>query len=199
MIAVALALTCVIPSTPPEACLAVAPAGFVLQEPTAAAKARAFGEEGSTWLTVGAGWAPDFSDENDFNLHVAWSKFLVRDVEFSLEGTAWYFDQWGDDALGAGAGMIFRWHFVNTGDWSVYADVGVGVLGSTDDVPDGGSSLNFHPRAGLGFTRRLDDSGTRLQVGLRWHHVSNARIFGDGDNPARDRVMLHGGLVFPLP
>lgn len=181
-----------------DASLVAAPAAFVFQQPDAGPP-RAYGDEGTTWLTVGAGWAPDFADENDFNLHVAWSKFLVKDVEFGLEGAAWYFDQSGDDALGLSACMIFRWHFVNTGVWTAYADVGVGAVASTDDVPDGGSSLNFHPRAGIGVTRKLDDSGTRLQVGVRWHHISNARIFGDGDNPARDRAMFHAALIFPLP
>lgn len=177
--------------------LEAAPAAFSF-EPPPEPQGGGYGAEGSTWLTVGAGWAPDFADENDFSLHLAWSQFLVKDVEFALEGAAWYFDQSEHDAFGGSASMIFRWHFVNTGDWTVFADVGVGMVASTDDVPDGGSSFNLLPRAGMGLTRRLGDDGTRLQLGLRWHHISNARIFGDGDNPARDRVMLYAGLVFPM-
>jgi hypothetical protein len=178
-------------SIQPEAVEAVAAA-------TPAPSAAAYGVEGSTWLTVGVGWAPDFDDENDVNLHAAWSKFLVQDIEFGLEGAAWYFDQEVDDELGGSLAMFFKWHFVNTGDWSVFADVGIGLLGSGGNVPDGGSSFNFLPRAGVGLTRRLGDGGTRVQLGVSWHHISNARIFGDRDNPARDRVMFHSGLVFPL-
>ncbi|MBM4108407.1 MAG: acyloxyacyl hydrolase [Phycisphaerae bacterium] len=183
---------------PSGAALLAAPAAFALEPPTPPARSQEFGAEGSTWLTVGAGWAPDFAAENDFNLHLAWSKFLVKDVEFALEGAGWYADQSEHDAFGGSASMIFRCHFVNTGDWTVYADLGIGAIASSDDVPEGGSSFNLHPRAGAGLTRRLDDAGTRLQVGVRWHHVSNARIFGDGDNPARDRAMFYADLVLPL-
>ena len=39
---------------------------------------------------------------------------------------------------------------------------------------------------------------TPLEAGLGWHHISNARINGDDENPSRDLPMLHVGLVFPL-
>jgi hypothetical protein len=69
---------------------------------------------------------------------------------------------------------------------------------STDDVPNDGTSFNFTPRLGVGFTRQLTDSGIRLEGGLRWAHISNARITGDADNPARDSAMLYVGLIFPF-
>ena len=76
------------------------------------------------------------------------------------------------------------------------------VLGSFlftgDDVPPDGTSINFTPRAGMGVTRALDDSGTRLMVGVRWAHISNARIEGDGENPSRDSVMGYVGVIWPF-
>lgn len=186
--------------------LSAAPAAFTIQpeaqpspeEVQASLPPRRYGAAGGDWLTVNAGWAPDLADENDVALSIAWSRFFVEDVEFGVEGAAWYFDQEIDDQVGASASMLLRWHFVNNDRWSLFLDAGIGLLGSGGNVPDDGSSFNFLPRAGVGLTRRISDDGTRLQLGVRWHHISNARIFGDGDNPARDRAMVYGGLVFPL-
>ena len=101
----------------------------------------------------------------------------------------------GDDAESLSLSTLLRWHFYNDGDWTLYLDTGVGVLASTDVVPMDGTGFNFLPRAGVGLTRRLTGA-TRLQVGLCWHHISNARIYGDLSNPSRDAPMLYAGVVF---
>ncbi|MBU6412877.1 MAG: acyloxyacyl hydrolase [Planctomycetes bacterium] len=157
-----------------------------------------FGTEGSEWITVGTGVSHDFQGSAGFDAHVSWSNFIVKDVEFSLELAAWYYAQKKQDALGLNPQMVFRWHFVNNEKWSVFAEAGIGVVASTDNVPDGGTAFNFTPRAGLGFTRLLNDEGLRLQVGLRWAHISNARIRGDNRNPSRDSAMLYAGLMWPF-
>jgi len=161
-------------------------------------KSTPFGAQGSEWLTVGTGISHDFQGSAGFDAHVSWSTFIVRDVEFSLELAAWYFAQKKQDAAGLNPQMVFRWHFVNNEKWTVFAEAGIGVLVSTDNVPDGGTAFNFTPRAGLGFTRLLTDDGLRLQVGVRWAHISNARIKGDDRNPSRDSAMLYTGLIWPF-
>lgn len=158
-----------------------------------------FGTPQSVWVTAGGGLAYDFKDSTDYNIRVAYSVFLVQDVEFSAELNGWYFNQPGDDQLGINPAIVFRWHFVNTGPWTVYTDLGIGILGSTGDVPGGGTSFNFTPRVGVGFTREIsEDSGARLQMGLRWHHISNGRIAGDERNPSRDAPMLYAGIQVPF-
>ncbi|MFA6045786.1 MAG: acyloxyacyl hydrolase, partial [Phycisphaerales bacterium] len=93
----------------------------------------------------------------------------------------------------------FRWHFVHEEDFTVYADIGIGILGATDNVPSNGTSFDFTPRAGVGFTYALNDAGDlRLVGGLRWAHVSNARIHGDDDNPGVDTIMMYSGVQFPF-
>lgn len=163
--------------------------------PPAAAK---FGDKGSEWWTLGGGVANNFAKATDYNIRAAWSRFIVKDVEFSLELNAWYFDQPGDKAFGINPAFVFRWHIVNRDTWSFYTDLGIGTLFTTDVVPEGGTCFDFTPRAGLGFTRLLDDQGDRLQLGARWHHISNARIQGDSGNPSRDGVMFYAAIVFPF-
>lgn len=160
-----------------------------------------FGEAGSRYWGVlgGAGFALEEDDDStDINLAVAYHHFLVDDIEIIGELGGWYFAQDRDDAFGVNPGFTLRWHFINRDAWTLYADMGIGLLFATDDVPDGGSSFDFMPRAGGGASFSVDDRGTRAYVGARWHHVSNARINGDASNPDRDGVMVYGGVMFPF-
>jgi len=164
-------------------------------------KKSAFGQsDGGWWLTLGAAAASDLDSDYDFNGHIAASTFVATDFEFAVEAAGWYFDQQGPNTGGVSGSMVFRWHFCHDDDYSytVFGDVGIGLLGSFDNTPADGSSFNFLPRIGLGATFKLDDAGDRLQIGVRYHHISNARLFGDGDNPARDSVMLYAGIIFPF-
>ncbi len=178
-----------------------------LDEPVAEAAPR-FGAEDSWWWSIGVGAAHDFEDATDLNVNVAARYFIAEDVEFTVEVGLWYYNQPGDDAIGFNPNMVIRWHFLNKQTYSIFADVGIGVVVATDDVPaereiDGetvdGTPFGFTPRAGIGATFRLDEgSGARLEIGLRWAHVSNARVSGDDDNLARDSAMLYAGFVFPF-
>lgn len=168
------------------------------------ASGKRYGSAGSKAWTLGGLYANDFSQSDDFNIHVDFSYFLADHLEFAVEVAGWYFDQPGDDTGGLSAGMIFRWHVWHADDydWSVFADAGIGFLAGFDEVPDGGSEFNLMPRFGAGFTKALcddaDGQSPRLMVGVRWHHISNARIRGDDDNPGRDGVAAYVAIVFPF-
>lgn len=157
-----------------------------------------WGQTGSRWWTFGATYAKDSSDATDVNVHAAYSYFIQDDVEWALEAAVWNIALQGGDAQALNASMIFRWHFFNNQTWSAYIDAGIGVMVSNDDVPNDGTSLNFTPRAGAGITRRLTEGGARLQFGVRWAHISNARLESDSHNPSRDSLAFYAGLVFPF-
>ena len=159
---------------------------------------KAYGTQDTEWVTFGGGGAHDFDDNTDLNLHVAWSRFLVDDVEFMLEAGAWWHAQDGDDAASLNPVMEFRWHFFNNGRTTLFLNAGIGLLFASDSVPDGGTSLDFTPRAGAGLTHALGNSGNRLVAGVRWHHISNARFSGEDRNPSRDAPMIYAGVAFPF-
>lgn len=164
-----------------------------------AVPAPAFGAaDGNWWLTASTAVGTVFGDETSVALRASLTTFVAQDIQIGGEAGLWYLQQPGDNAVGGAVGFVLRWHFVNTGDWTVFADTGIAILATTEDTPRGGTSVNFKPRLGVGFTRLLADDGTRLEVGLGWHHISNARINGDDENPSRDLPMLHVGIVFPL-
>ncbi|MBY0312572.1 MAG: acyloxyacyl hydrolase [Phycisphaerales bacterium] len=173
---------------------------------SAAARSLAYGRTGSRWWTIGGLFANDFEDASDVNIHGAFSEFLADELEFAVEVGAWYFNQPGDDTGGLSGSMIFRWHFLHAEDyrWTIFGDAGIGLLGAFDNVPDGGTGFNFLPRVGGGFTWAFNEStdgesrGPRLMVGVRWHHISNARIQGDDNNPGRDELAGYLAVTFPF-
>ncbi len=169
--------------------------------PTAELSLRpAFGEKGSTHWGFYGGAAPDIEDDQDavdVYIAAAWQHFFVDRVEVILELAAFYHDQEGDDAYSINPNLVLRWHFLEREKWTVFADAGIGILASSDDVPEGGTSFNLTPRAGVGATYALTES-LRLVGGVRWHHISNARIEGEEANPDRDGVMIYGGVLVPF-
>ncbi|MFN7020300.1 MAG: acyloxyacyl hydrolase [Phycisphaerales bacterium] len=163
---------------------------------------RRFGRAGSWWWSIGSGVATDFGGDIDTNVHGILSTFIADDFEFGVEFAGWYFSQEGPDTGGLSGSMILRWHFAGDDDrsWTLFGDIGIGLLGAFDDAPDGGTGLNFLPRLGFGYTRALGDDpcGPRLTLGARWHHISNARIEGEERNPARDALMGYFEIQFPF-
>jgi hypothetical protein len=124
---------------------------------------------------------------------------MIENVSLELELNAVYFDQAGDNAYGANFNLLARWHFLARDRWSLYVDGGGGVMSTTERVPDRtggidrGSDFNFTPQGGVGLSHRVAEN-TRMLVGLRWHHISNARTHDE--NPARDSLLVYAGFSF---
>lgn len=157
-----------------------------------------FGKQGTRLAAFGGGGAIDGDGSVDLTGFAQLTWFIVDDVELGGELGAWHFQQEGEDAAGGSLAALLRWHFVNEGRLSLFVDGGIGLLGATDEVPDGGTEFNFMPRAGVGATWRPWDGEMRVLMGMRWHHISNARSSGAEDNPSRDGAMLYVGLAMPF-
>ncbi len=176
-----------------------------LQQADAPAGAPLFGQADGRWWSLGFTYAHDFEAATDLNVYASISRFLVDDFEVMGELAAWYFAQSGRDAAGLNPALNLRWHVHNTHrdptaaqHWSLFLDAGMGVLVSTDNVPQGGTGLNFTPRAGAGLTWRPSAGRSLYHAGVRWHHISNARIHGNERNPDRDAPALYAGVTFPF-
>ncbi len=160
-----------------------------------------FATKGAHQISFGGGLAHSLrGDADDFNGTFSYTYFLADQFEVTGELGAWYFYQHGDDAQGLNPCFVMRYHWWVSEDrrWSAYADAGIGALFATDNVPDRGTSFDVTPRFGAGITRQINDEGWRLQLGVRWAHVSNARILGDASNPSRDGIMGYFAIVIPF-
>ena len=147
------------------------------------------------WAIYGGG-AADFDRSQHYNLHFSTEYFIADDFSVNLELGVLYFNQI-DDTFGGNFNTLLRWHFLKGERWTIYMDAGAGLLATGDDVPDGGTSFNFTPQAGMGTTIAVGNAGARLMTGLRWHHISNARTNGDENNPGRNALMGYVGISFP--
>jgi hypothetical protein len=150
----------------------------------------------TSWWTFGLGASQGNGTISDGNITAAYSYFVTDGVEVSGELGLRAINQPGDNVYGINPAIIFRWHFWRSenNDWTAFADIGIGAMLTDDDVPQDGTSINFTPRAGVGLTKALGDDW-RVQVGARWSHISNGRIFGNDDNPASDGIMLFIGFT----
>ncbi len=153
----------------------------------------AWGEKGSFTVNLSAGYADDFEDIGVFpgTLGVSW--FVVKNLSVDLQFEAAHVTQPGDDASGAGAAFMVRWHFLARERWSLYADLGVGFLVMSEPVPQNAADFVFTPRAGIGASLAITDM-TRLMVGARWFHISNAET--SFENPGVDAIQGYLGISF---
>ena len=130
------------------------------------------------------------------------SYFLLDGLSIDFELSLVYVNQIGDDALALNFVMLARWHFFMADTWSLYGDIGAGILVSTSEVPGpdiddprGGSHFNFTPQLGAGVSVDIAPN-VRLMAGARWHHISNARTHES--NPPRDSLLIYAGVSMPF-
>lgn len=156
-----------------------------------AAPAR-FGDAGSWQCNAMVGAIAGVDSSSGAQLRVEFEHFLVDrfSLVFDLELSG-LVQQDAPTAAIVGGGMLLRWHFLAGEDWTVFADAGCGINYASTDVPPGTNRIKFSPQAGVGATLAIDDP-VRLIGGIRWYHLSNARV-GD-TNDGFDAVMGYLGV-----
>lgn len=154
-----------------------------------------FGSQNSLRLAFEGDWIYNWDQANQAQGRVGLQWFVFDNVELAMYGTLNYIAQPGPNAFGGGFDLQLRWHFLAQETWTVFAEIGGGILGTTEPVPSNGSEFNFTPNIGFGATFALDES-TRLYVGARWFHISNASLYAN--NPGRENSSVWIGLSFKL-
>lgn len=164
----------------------------------------AFGTKGSwRWVLYGGSAIDLRRDGETYHVVLAASDFLADDFSLDFELGGLFLNQQNKlpgahDGVGANANVLFRWHFLSRDTWSLYADAGAGLLLATEEVPYGGTTFNLTPQAGTGVSLALGGGPERLMTGIRWFHISNARVRGQDNNPGRDSVYFYVGVSFPF-
>jgi hypothetical protein len=155
-----------------------------------------FGTKDSLRFNIfgGYGTEPDDTSNKEYLLGVAWELFIEDHLSLSVELNNFYFDQSNRDGYGFNLNFLMRWYMLRWEKWSFYGDLGAGMMLSTDEVPNPGSSFNFTPQLGAGIAFDIGGNN-RLLMGGRWHHISNARLYSD--NPGQDNFLMYVGLSVP--
>ena len=101
----------------------------------------------------------------------------------------------GEDAVIAGFDLSIRHHIIRGEGWSLFVDASVGVSQSSVRIPLGGTHFNFIEEAGVGGTYKLSDR-CHLMAGVRYWHLSNAKLRGADENPGLNGYGAYVGVLF---
>lgn len=157
--------------------------------------------EGS-WSFQTYGWTRFAADEGPmYGMNIGVGYFFVDDLSINLEAVGAFGTVHGNNNVnsdspteGGGLSLLFRWHMIQCGDLGFFADAGAGMLLTGLSYPADGTHFNFTPQVGLGVTYRIDQD-LNLILGGRWHHISNANLHGEDNNPGSDGAMVYAGLM----
>ena len=141
--------------------------------------------KGQEYLTLKGAFQNERSGEDQYLATAAfgWGHYFLDNAAFEIQLLG-YGTHDEEDALGAGANMLARYHFFNFGGnkLSIYGDVLGGIFVVSDDFPTGGTGFNFTYGGGPGVSVKLGE-GVFLDGGVRFQHVSNGFIEGRDKNP----------------
>ncbi|HEX8912771.1 MAG TPA: acyloxyacyl hydrolase [Humisphaera sp.] len=153
-----------------------------------------------TWtLSLYAGFDRECSNDPNLAYGSAGVGYFVMDhVSLNAEfRTAYVRQADGEDATLFELDLLLRHHVLRRDNWTLFVDVGGGISESTHRVPVGGTNFNYVLETGVGATYRIAD-GVHLIGGVRYWHLSNARLHGDDENPSANGVGGYVGLLFRL-
>lgn len=97
--------------------------------------------------------------------------------------------------VAGGLGLLLRYGFLGAGRTYPYLQGGAGVIGLDFDLADQADGLAFIPQAGVGLIHRLDERFS-LDLGFRFHHISNA--YTQSPNGGIDALQVLLGVAYRL-
>jgi hypothetical protein len=121
--------------------------------------------------------------------------FFNDQLSMNLELPYYYVFQKGDDANAVGLNLLLREHFWKHDRWTLYAELEGGLFEADRRVPPAGTDFNFTGEFGLGATYHLC-TNLHLMGGVRFFHLSNARLEGLHRNPDINSLAGYVGLMF---
>jgi hypothetical protein len=121
--------------------------------------------------------------------------YVWENVSLNAEFNGFYNQQSGQDSTIADLGILLRQHLFHRGRFSFFVDAGGGVSYADHRTPPTGTYFNFIEQAGIGATFQLRDN-IHLIGGVRYFHLSNARIEGPARNPSINATQGYVGLMF---
>lgn len=137
------------------------------------------------------------ADANLASGAIGFGYFVLQNLSLGLEADGYREHVSGEDAWGYGISGVLRHHLLRYEKSTLFADVTFGPIESTSPLPVGGTNFNFIFRAGLGVTYQLDEH-LHLLSGIRYFHVSNARLEGAERNPSINGAEGYVGLMWMI-
>jgi hypothetical protein len=132
-------------------------------------------------------------DKSLTSASVGYGKYFIDRavLEGQLVG---YYTHDDENGIGIGVNMVARYHLLVIGRFSLYGEIGAGVLESTEQIPTGGTRLNFTYFGGPGGSFEINDNN-HLVGGFLFQHVSNFFIEGRDRNPIMNSIAAYIGVM----
>jgi hypothetical protein len=136
--------------------------------------------------------------DNDANVAsgtIGCGYFVFDNLSLGVEASGYHDHVSGQDAYGYGISGVLRDHIFRFQRTTIFSDVLFGPTESTSRIPAGGTDFNFITRTGIGITHKIDEH-LHLLTGVRYFHLSNARIEGPQRNPSINGIEGYIGLMW---
>ncbi len=95
--------------------------------------------------------------------------------------------------LAVNALALYYLEYFRRGNWTPYAEAGIGLIYTDFQVEGQGMRFNFNPQLGVGGEYALSGGGA-LSVALRLHHISNGNLYKE--NRGINSALLMIGYLF---
>lgn len=157
-------------------------------------------EKGSWTAQVFLSGTHGFDDGDIYVIHAGVGYHLLDDLSIHLDFVGGYTfedERQIDPNATIGFDLLLRLQIFQGAGWSIFVEGGAGMVWFRDGFPPGGTHQNFTPQLGAGFTCPFIDQ-SRLLLGIRWHHISNASKTGEDRNPGYDGIMAYAGVMIPF-
>jgi hypothetical protein len=128
------------------------------------------------------------------------SYYVFDNISLGLEANGYGAFQSGQHGVGRDAWMyglsgVLRHHVLRFERTTFFIDASFGPAQANHRVPAEGTYFNFVTRTGLGATYHLKDN-MYLMGGVRYFHLSNARIEGSERNPSINGIEGYAGVMW---
>jgi hypothetical protein len=120
--------------------------------------------------------------------------YLQDNFALGVEFAGFAVQQNGPDSIVSEGAIRLRNHLFNSGRFSLYMDVAGGVSYATARTPAAGTNFNFTIQTGPGVMWQLADH-VHLMGGVRYWHLSNARLEGPLRNPSINALEAYVGVM----
>jgi hypothetical protein len=140
---------------------------------------------------------PTGTREQIYSGTVGLGYYFINNNSLSLEFNGLQGAQPGGDVDGGALNLLLRTDLINEPGFSVLIDFGPGLMETDHRFPASGTDFNFFFKTGVGAQIHLSDR-TDLLTGVRYLHISNARMDGPDRNPSINTIEGYLGLIFRL-
>lgn len=153
--------------------------------------------QGTFSLDGYASYAAGLDNQDDItNANVGFGYYVLNNISLGAEASGYGERVSGHGQWGYGMTAELRHHILRFDRSTIFASASFGPVESTGRIPQPlGTDFNYITRVGVGATYRLRDH-LDLLLGVRYFHLSNARLDGPVRNPSINGIEGFTGLMW---